>query len=44
MLSVHLILVILALVFAICAAAGISVGRINLIGAALACFFASLLV
>lgn len=42
--GLHLILIILALVFAICAAAGVPVGRINLIGAALACFFASLLV
>lgn len=42
--SASFILLILALVFSIIAAAGIPIGRINPIGAALACYFASLLV
>lgn len=44
MIGVNAILLILALAFAICAAVGIPLGRINSIGAALACYFASLLI
>lgn len=43
MLSLHLILIILALIFAIIATFGIPI-RVNATGAALSCFFASLLV
>lgn len=42
--SIGFILLVIALVFAILAAIGVPVGRLNLIGAALACYFASLMV
>jgi len=44
MANLHLILIVAAFICALLAAAGVPTNRFNMIGAALACFFLSMLV